>query len=195
MKHRSNCGHFCPEHISDRASILAHAELDSGSVLISARSPVSVVFSHSRMIWSSAGLLPAPPAPAPFRHRKSSADRRSSSGLSCTPRESRESQVFFEEGNVLEVELFLQILGPGGHDHSLAAENRRNQIGERLAGTCARFDNQVLLFPRARSPRLPPYEAAPHGIHRQDATAKAGLSCRRIDERERVAGCATTRRF
>ena len=54
MKQRSNCGHFWPVHRSLRASSLAQAELDSGSVLISARSPNSVVFSHSRMIWKSA---------------------------------------------------------------------------------------------------------------------------------------------
>ena len=47
MKQRSNCGHFWPLHNSPRASILAHTELFSGSLLISARSPVSVVFSQA----------------------------------------------------------------------------------------------------------------------------------------------------
>ena len=40
MKQRSNCGHFWPVQRSERASILAQAMLVSGSVLISARSPV-----------------------------------------------------------------------------------------------------------------------------------------------------------
>jgi hypothetical protein len=44
MKQRSNCLHFWPAQSSERASILAQAVLSSGSVRISARSPVSVVF-------------------------------------------------------------------------------------------------------------------------------------------------------
>jgi hypothetical protein len=47
MKQRSNWLHFDPAHSSERASIFAQAELSSGSVRISARSPISVVFSHS----------------------------------------------------------------------------------------------------------------------------------------------------
>ena len=46
--------HFEPAQSSDRASNFDLAVLSSGSVRISARSPVSVVFSHSWMIWKSA---------------------------------------------------------------------------------------------------------------------------------------------
>ena len=56
------------------------------------------------------------------------------------------AQVLFQERNVLEEELFLQILGAGGNHHALAGENRRDQIRQRLAGAGAGFDNQVLLF-------------------------------------------------
>ena len=63
MKQRSNWGHFCPVHRSQRASILAQALLFSGSVLISARSPVWVVFSHSRMISKVGDFFQA------FEHR------------------------------------------------------------------------------------------------------------------------------
>src|SRR3990167_5403570 len=48
MKQRSNCAHFWPVQVSRRASIRAQSGKESGSSLSSARSPVSVVFSHSR---------------------------------------------------------------------------------------------------------------------------------------------------
>ena len=63
-KQRSNCLHFWPAQSSRRASTFAQAVLFSGSVRISARSPASVVFSHSRMIWKSVYLF------QPAQHRR-----------------------------------------------------------------------------------------------------------------------------
>ena len=55
----------------------------------------------------------------------------------------------FEEGNVLEEELLLQIFRAGGDDDALLAfagqAQRGQQIGERLAGSGACFDDQVAL--------------------------------------------------
>jgi hypothetical protein len=45
-------------------------------------------------------------------------------------------------GNVLEVDLLLEILGAGGDQHALPAEDRRHEVGERLAGAGARFREQ-----------------------------------------------------
>ena len=53
--------------------------------------------------------------------------------------------MLFEERNVLEEELLLEVFGAGGDDHALAGENRGDQIGERFAGACAGLDDQVLL--------------------------------------------------
>ena len=58
--------------------------------------------------------------------------------------------MFLEERNVLEEELFLEILGAGGDDHALAREDRGNQVGERLAGAGARLDDQVAAFGERR---------------------------------------------
>ena len=49
MKHSSYSEHFCPRHVSVRASSLGHSALDSGMDASSARSPVAVVLSHSTM--------------------------------------------------------------------------------------------------------------------------------------------------
>ena len=44
--------------------------------------------------------------------------------------------------DVLEEDLFLQVLGAGGNQHALAAQNGGDEIGERLAGAGAGFDEQ-----------------------------------------------------
>ncbi len=55
----------------------------------------------------------------------------------------------FEEGDVLEVELLLQVLGAGGDDDALAAfageAQGGQQVGEGLAGAGAGFDDEVAL--------------------------------------------------
>src|SRR5205823_6143283 len=55
----------------------------------------------------------------------------------------RPGEVLLKERNVLEIELFLKGLGAGGDDDTLTREERRDQVGERLAGARARFDDQV----------------------------------------------------
>ena len=58
---------------------------------------------------------------------------------------------FAQRGNVLEEDLFLKILRPGRNQHALAAENRRHQVGERLARAGAGFGEQdAAVLERAR---------------------------------------------
>src|ERR687897_3188338 len=47
-----------------------------------------------------------------------------------------------QHGQIFEVNLFLKVLGACGYENALAAEDRRNQIGERFAGAGARFNEQ-----------------------------------------------------
>ena len=58
----------------------------------------------------------------------------------------KRAQMLLKERNVLEEKLFLQILGAGGDDHSLARQDGGNQIGERFAGACAGFDDQMFFI-------------------------------------------------
>ena len=52
--------------------------------------------------------------------------------------------MLFKEGDVLEVELVLKVLGAGGDDDALTGEDRGDQVGKGLAGAGAGFDDQVL---------------------------------------------------
>src|SRR5262249_5281060 len=47
-----------------------------------------------------------------------------------------------QRGNVLEVDLLLEVLGAGRHEHALALEDRRDEVGKRLAGARARLGEQ-----------------------------------------------------
>jgi len=63
----------------------------------------------------------------------------------------RNSERVAKGRNILEVNLFLQILGAGGHQHALPAENRWNQVRQRFAGAGSRFREQdAALFEPAR---------------------------------------------
>ena len=144
MKQRSNCGHFWPLHSSPRASILAHAELFSGSCLdLRAIAGFGGLFPglddlkigdlfqarQHRLLFGVVDLLAAGVVGAPFH--VAGAQR---------------AQVFLEERNVLEEELFLEILGPCGDDDALAGEDRGNQVRQSFAGARAGFDDQVFLL-------------------------------------------------
>jgi hypothetical protein len=56
----------------------------------------------------------------------------------------RFGEVLLQKGDVLEVELLLQVLGAGGDHHALAGEDGGQQIRQRLAGAGAGFNNEVL---------------------------------------------------
>ena len=54
----------------------------------------------------------------------------------------RDAERLAQHRQVLEEDLFLEILGAGRDEHALAAEDRRHEVGERLAGAGARFGEQ-----------------------------------------------------
>ena len=178
-------GHFWPLHrFAARVDLGPRRADASGSVLISARSPISVVFSHSRMIWKSAtssrpvstgvvlgvvDLLPAGVIVAPLHV----ADLQ------------RPREVLLEERDVLEEELLLQVLGAGGDDDALAGEQRRHQVGERLAGARAGLDDQVALVGERGFDGLGHLHLARRGIRNSDATWTASRRGQRTDGRWR----------
>jgi hypothetical protein len=55
-------------------------------------------------------------------------------------------EMLLQEGHVLLEELLLERLGRRRNHHAAAAANRCNQIGERLAGARAGFDDDVLVL-------------------------------------------------
>ena len=57
----------------------------------------------------------------------------------------RVTEVLLQEREVLDGELVLQCLGGGGHDDTLAAEHRRHEVPDRLAGAGAGLHDQVPL--------------------------------------------------
>ena len=67
----------------------------------------------------------------------------------------RHAERVAQRRDVLEVDLLLEVLGAGGDQHALAAEDRGDEIGERLAGAGAGFGEQ-----RRRRPRTTRRRAA-----------------------------------
>ena len=93
----------------------------------------------------------------------------------------------FEERDVLEEELLLQVLGAGGDDDALLAfagqAQGGQQIGQRLAGPGAGFDDQVALvgeglFDGARPSRTGPCDARRRGDDRDSMPLGEKKSCR-----------------
>jgi hypothetical protein len=59
-----------------------------------------------------------------------------------------------KKGDVLEEELFLQVLRAGGDHDALAGEDGGNQVSQRLAGARARFHDQMLAVRQRRFHRF-----------------------------------------
>ena len=141
MKQRSNCLHFWPVQSSLRASTLAQAALDSGSRHLGAIADFGRLLpfaddakfadlfqsGEDRLALGVVDLLPAGVIVAALHV----ADLREAA-KNC-----------LEERDVLEKELLLQVLRAGGDDDALAGEERRHQVGERLAGAGAGLDDQM----------------------------------------------------
>ena len=93
----------------------------------------------------------------------------------------RDPERLAQRGNVLEVDLFLEVLRAGGDEHALAAENRGHEIRERLAGAGAGFGEQdAAVLEDARDGRGHLDLAGArleigHGEGKRAAGAKAGL--------------------
>ncbi len=149
MKQRSQALHFCPRQVSERASSLCQRALASGSDASSARSPVlrdlfpgrdgAVVLdllqaAEHGLIGKVIKLFAAQIVVAPLHV----ADVE----LAFAVGEKR----LLEKRDILMEELFLQILGSGRNDDSLAGANDGHQVGQSLARAGAGFDDQVTLF-------------------------------------------------
>src|SRR6185437_9111641 len=55
-------------------------------------------------------------------------------------------QMLHQEGNVLEKELLLQVLGSGGNHYTFTAADDRQQIGQGFSRSRARLNNQMAVF-------------------------------------------------
>ena len=140
---------FCPVQVSERASSLCQSALASGNssefgavaglrhLLPGGDGAVLLDLFQSaeyRLVGEVVKLLPAEIVVAPLHV----ADVE----LAIAVGKKR----LFEKRDILIEELFLQILGSGGNDDPLAGTNDGHQIGQRLAGSSAGFDDQVTLF-------------------------------------------------
>ena len=111
-----------------------------GAVLIDLVEPV-----QDRLVGELVQLLAAKIVVAPLH--VADAKALAVPGSDCD----RPAQQALQERNVLIEELLLQILGAGGDDDALADCESPEQIGQRLAGTGAGFDDQVAFFFESRS--------------------------------------------
>ena len=144
MKQRSNCWHSEPMQRSVRASSLGHRWLalrqfgQLGAIaglgrLLPVADDVELVdllqpVQH-RLVGQVVKLLAAEIIAAPFHVA-----------------DAQLAQMLLQERNVFEEELLLQRLRAGRDDDALARANDRQQIGQRLSGAGAGFDDQVPPF-------------------------------------------------
>ena len=144
MKQRSNCWQSAPMQRSVRASSLGHRWLVSGSSASSARSPVSVVFSHSLMMrnW----LISSSPFSTGCVRQVVKLFAAEIIAAALHVADAQFAQMLFEKRNVFVEQLLLQGLGAGRDDDALARANDRQQVRQRLAGAGAGFDDQVPLL-------------------------------------------------
>ena len=111
-----------------------------GNGFASSRSAVLLFFPLVDRLKSATSSRPF--STAPSRRRRFSGGRRSCRAPSCSRRRGP-PEMLLQEGNVLEEELFLQVLGAGRNHHALAGEDGGHQIRQRLAGACAGLDDRV----------------------------------------------------
>ena len=103
--------------------------------------------------------------------------------------DAQRSQQRLQKGHVAEKELLLQILGSGGDNDPLPGAQCRQQVGQRLAGPGARFDDQMLAFLQAafhrpRHIQLP----APELIGQRGAREHASGREEVVQRRQRLGG-------
>ena len=94
-------------------------------------------------------------------------------------RRERDVERLAQDRDVLEVDLFLEVLGAGRDQHPLAAEDGGHEVGERLAGAGARLGQQDAAVVEARPPRPPPSRAG-------RGAARSRAAPRRADRRART---------
>ena len=147
MKQCSQSGQVWPRQASVRASSFCQSGEDSGRASISARSPVSVVFSHCGDVVELVDLFEAVEERVVAEGVELVLAEIVAAALHVADFERAEEG--FEEGDVLEVELLLEVFGAGGDDDALLAlageAEGGQEVGEGLAGAGAGFDDEVAL--------------------------------------------------
>ena len=140
-----NSGHLEPVQASRRASRRCHRSESSGRKLSSARSPVAVTFSQSRicvkpvqfveafqrgLAGHAVDFFPAQEISAPLHHGHFQFGR----------------EIFLQKRNVLLEKLFLQRFRGRRNHHAPPAADRGNQVRQRFARAGSGLDNQMPLF-------------------------------------------------
>ena len=111
-----------------RASNFCQRGEDSGSALISARSPVSVVRSHCGYVVELVDLFEAVEKGVAAEGVELVLAEVVAAAFHVADSERAEDG--FEEGNVLEVELLLEVFGAGGDDDALLVLAGEPESGE-----------------------------------------------------------------
>ena len=196
MKQCSQSGQVWPRQASVRASSLCQSGECSGRASISARSPVC------------GGLLPRGDGVELLDLFEAVEQRGVAQRVELVLAEIvaaalhvadlQRAEERFEEGDVLEEELLLQILGAGGDDDALLALAREAQggqeVGEGLAGAGAGFDDEVALVVEGLldgSGHLVLAGAVLEG--ERGAREKAAGGEEVVERRERRSGCGSDR--
>ena len=147
-KQRSQSGQVWPRQASVRASSFCQSGEVSGRASISARSPVSVVFSHCCDVVELVDLFEAVEERVVAQGVELVAAEIVGAALHVADLQRAEEG--FEEGDVFEEELLLQIFCAGGDDDALLAlsgeAQRGQEVGEGFAGAGAGFDDEVAFF-------------------------------------------------
>ncbi len=145
--------------VGGRRDVAPERQISSGRSSSSARSPVSVRPAHSRMIGRN--TLVGRWAGALGDAGRADGGRDSSRVPSCRSRVNGDAERIAESWDVLEEDLLLQVLRAGGDEHALAAEDRGNEVRERLAGAGPGLREQQRRRPRKSAPRLSAIPACP----------------------------------
>ena len=144
-KHRLNSGHFDPVHASRRASRRCHRSESSGRKLSSARSPVAVTFSQSRICVKPVHFVETLQRGLVGHAVDFFAAQKIAAALHHGHFQFRR-EIFLQKRNVLLEKLLLQRFRGRRNHHAPPAANRGNQVRQRFARAGPGLDNQVALF-------------------------------------------------
>ena len=135
-----------PRQFSELAAISPQSGSSSGRSSISARSPVSVAAAHrsiSRQEDLSIGLgRSATIDVGGLGHRFQTMEAQIVAATLHVGGGERYGERLAEDRKILEEDLFLKVLRPGGDERALAAQNGGGEVREGLAGASAGFDQQ-----------------------------------------------------
>ena len=147
----------------------------SGRSSISARSPVSVSCDPVARGCAAARSRRTSGWPG-FAERFEAVQAEVVAAALHVGRGERDAERFAEDRQILEEDLFLQVLGAGRDEHALAAEDRRHEIGERLAGPGAGLGEQHAAAGEHRRDGARPSRSAPARASKPSSARASGPS-------------------